>query len=261
MLDGLPLIKRLLLCLLASAGLHGGLVLVAWQEAPLRQALLRAPLEVARVEFVASHRAAEIESAPAVDATKKILPSPARPVVTTAVSRPLNKAKTAQVAKPVEPVRRMVEESLMPPEQPLAELQARLVSSEAQDELSLPVAAPGLVEAPGADVSGHAATAGPSPPMSDVLLEAIPAYHSNPPPEYPSLARQRRWQGVVWLQVGVLATGEVSDVQVESSSGHAVLDRSATRSVGRWRFAPATRGGVPVASRVRLPVHFVLQEQ
>ncbi|MDT8443426.1 MAG: energy transducer TonB [Desulfuromonadales bacterium] len=94
---------------------------------------------------------------------------------------------------------------------------------------------------------------------SPAFIEAVPEYRSNPLPEYPRLARQRHWQGVVWLMVNVSADGLVENLQIEQSCGHQVLDRAARRSVNSWRFSPAKRDGLPVSSQVRIPVRFVLE--
>ena len=58
----------------------------------------------------------------------------------------------------------------------------------------------------------------------------------------------------------VSAAGELEGVSLERSSGHEVLDRSALDGVKRWRFIPATRGGVPVPCEVSIPVAFRLTE-
>jgi protein TonB len=92
------------------------------------------------------------------------------------------------------------------------------------------------------------------------LIEAMPNYRNNPLPEYPYIARQRHWQGVVWLLVDVSSKGLVVDVDLESSSGYRVLDRAARRAVKRWQFTPATRAGLPVDSQVRIPVRFSLED-
>ncbi|MBW2689343.1 MAG: energy transducer TonB [Deltaproteobacteria bacterium] len=96
--------------------------------------------------------------------------------------------------------------------------------------------------------------------MTQSLVEAIPNYRSNPLPEYPFLARQKHWEGVVWLLVDITAEGLVDDLRVEQPCGHRVLDRAASRTVRRWQFSPATRAGVPVASQVRVPVRFRLED-
>jgi protein TonB len=95
---------------------------------------------------------------------------------------------------------------------------------------------------------------------SQALTEATPDYSSNPLPKYPRLARQKHWEGVVWLMVDVSAAGLVDDLRIEQSCGHRVLDRAAHRAVSRWRFSPAKRDGLPVSSQVRIPVRFLLEE-
>lgn len=92
------------------------------------------------------------------------------------------------------------------------------------------------------------------------MIRATPRYESNPLPNYPRLARQNRWEGTVRLRARVTAGGTVEGVSLERSSGHAVLDSSALAGVQHWRFIPATRGGVPVACEVSIPVAFRLTE-
>jgi TonB family protein len=81
---------------------------------------------------------------------------------------------------------------------------------------------------------------------------------ANLPPVYPEQAVAARWQGVTLLRVHVVADGAAADVEVLSSSGHAVLDAAAVRAVRTWRFEPARHNGRPVAAAVRLPVRFQL---
>ena len=87
----------------------------------------------------------------------------------------------------------------------------------------------------------------------------MPDYRNNPLPEYPFIARQKHWQGVVWLLVDVSAKGLVDAVDLEQSCGYRALDRAASRAVQRWEFTPAKRGGLPIASQVRIPVRFSLE--
>jgi periplasmic protein TonB len=97
--------------------------------------------------------------------------------------------------------------------------------------------------------------------VAQVITEEVitqPAIIRNPPPPYPQEARRRGWEGVVSLRVGITREGRVADVAISQSSGHAVLDESARRTVQRWRFTPARRLGVPVATTIALPVRFEL---
>jgi hypothetical protein len=45
------------------------------------------------------------------------------------------------------------------------------------------------------------------------------------------------------------------------SSGHRVLDNSALDAVRKWKFHPATIGGVKVSSTVKVPVRFRLERE
>ena len=66
-------------------------------------------------------------------------------------------------------------------------------------------------------------------------------------------------EGVVLLDVLVAPDGHAADVRVARSSGHPALDESALTTVReRWRFVPARRDGVPVESRVTVPIRFRL---
>ena len=81
-----------------------------------------------------------------------------------------------------------------------------------------------------------------------------------PPPVYPRPAIQRRLAGTVTLRIHVDAGGQPIEVMVERSSGHAILDEAALKTVRkRWRFVPATRDGQAIEGWALVPVEFVLQ--
>lgn len=93
---------------------------------------------------------------------------------------------------------------------------------------------------------------------ADRLIKATPRIEYNSTPVYPDVARERRWEGTVRVRARVTASGDVESVSLERSSGHAMLDRSALEAVRQWRFIPATRNGVPVASEASVQVPFHL---
>ncbi len=72
----------------------------------------------------------------------------------------------------------------------------------------------------------------------------IPYATSQTPPRYPPAARQVRATGLVRVNITVDEKGEVSDVQ--SLSGHALLQPAARDAIRRWKFKPFTRDGQPV---------------
>lgn len=67
----------------------------------------------------------------------------------------------------------------------------------------------------------------------------------NVTPEYPRLARLRRIEGTVILEVTVDRQGEVSNVAVlRSPEG---LDEAAVDAVRQWRYEPTIVNGRPVS--------------
>jgi protein TonB len=83
----------------------------------------------------------------------------------------------------------------------------------------------------------------------------------NPMPIYPAKFRKTGIQGVVVLDVEVLANGNVGDVRVMKSllSGDNGLDEAAVEMVRTWMFKPAMLNNKPVAARVNIPVPFTLK--
>lgn len=81
----------------------------------------------------------------------------------------------------------------------------------------------------------------------------------NPKPPYPNFSRENGEEGSVRLTVVVEPDGRPSSVKVSRSSGYPRLDRSAKNTVEkRYRFIPATRGGVPIRSSYTFNVVFRL---
>jgi iron complex outermembrane receptor protein len=74
-------------------------------------------------------------------------------------------------------------------------------------------------------------------------------------PAYPAEALATRPTGEVSVTATVSPAGEVSGVELAQGIAPA-LDRAALDAATRWRFRPAMRDGVPVASRVQLLFHF-----
>ena len=99
------------------------------------------------------------------------------------------------------------------------------------------------------------------PAVSSAPVEANLAYVSAPAPAYPRTAVLAHMQGTVTLRVLVDESGKPLEVIVESSSGHAVLDKAAREQVlAKWRFQPATAGGRPVQAWARIPISFDLRK-
>lgn len=92
------------------------------------------------------------------------------------------------------------------------------------------------------------------------IQEAHPDMPQNKAPEYPREAREKGWEGTVVLKVHIDRKGKVSSLDVERSSGHAVLDKSALKAVKDWRFLPSRIGPLSFDSWIRVPLQFILKE-
>lgn len=280
MLNNIHSLLRLFFCVALSASVHGGLVFYDWMSNPAESRLAHAPVVVSFLPetdvastvlsekpkpapdltaTVAKPRAEEVESpvaqpkpvtAPPKEIVKKVLPQkPLAPVVTEAPEA---------MAQPADMVCMAPQDAVS---EKLAELfpeSSAVLVADGKDVLQDESADRAEQKDPrAAEDSSFDST---SVAAYQALVEAVPNYRSNPLPEYPYLARQKHWEGVVWLLVDVATDGSVDDLRVEKSCGHRVLDRTARRTVSRWQFSPATRAGLAVTSQVRIPIRFRLDD-
>ncbi|MDX8128085.1 energy transducer TonB [Methylomonas sp. OY6] len=98
---------------------------------------------------------------------------------------------------------------------------------------------------------------------AEQITEAtIDTHHAdNQKPNYPAIALRQGWQGQVLLRVQVNEVGVSEGVTIEHSSGYDLLDESAVEAVKQWHFNPAKRGDMAVASSVRIPIVFMIDDQ
>jgi TonB family protein len=87
------------------------------------------------------------------------------------------------------------------------------------------------------------------------------SYAYCPKPAYPERARRGGWEGTVTLRVLVDEEGKSKSLEVNRSSGFAVLDEAALETIKtRCRFKPARYGEKPVERWVEFPVVFKLAD-
>ncbi len=260
--------RYLLTCLLLSFGAHAAL-LVMWPPPKLTPVT---PVEISFIQL-SSPSPVAVKSEESKPATRKMTTAPK--------SNPVEPSPVKQKLAPT-PEPPSLEQILKKPE-PLLPAEAEEVPKSVEG--AAPQLLPAEVEraAPRSKIkehvvvspAGQAATtviavgdgyAGPlvgdsvsaTGKADSSFVAAAPAYAKNPPPPYPRMARKRGLEGDVVLLVLVSDLGKVLNVEVESSSGHQVLDRAALQSVRKWRFHPASREGVCLQAEVRVPVRFRL---
>lgn len=107
------------------------------------------------------------------------------------------------------------------------------------------------------------------PPAAETLAAEItrragvgpnttPSTIHNPAPEFPLLMRQLQLGGEAQVLVVLGADGLPKSVRVTKAS-HPLFGIAAAQAVTNWRFAPMRKNGLPVESKVALPIVFNLQ--
>jgi protein TonB len=83
------------------------------------------------------------------------------------------------------------------------------------------------------------------------------------PVNYPADLWERQIEGTVVLRLHLDERGTVvpESTRVSETSGYPALDSAALRAVPDMRFAPARRGGQPIATTFLQPIHFRHQQR
>jgi periplasmic protein TonB len=132
------------------------------------------------------------------------------------------------------------------------------------------VAPPVSIDAPQLPVdplveSSSAQAISPEPRIAQALEAQNPAWVSaveylrEPSPHYPPQSRRLREQGVVVLRVLIDERGRACNIDVETSSGYARLDRAAQDAVAAAAFRPYLEDGAPRRALVLIPIEFSLR--
>ncbi len=79
---------------------------------------------------------------------------------------------------------------------------------------------------------------------------------SQPPPEYPQIAKTAHVQGTVRLAALIGTDGSVEELKV--ISGHALLIKSSMDAVSKWRYQPLKINGAPAEVQTEIDVKYVL---
>lgn len=80
------------------------------------------------------------------------------------------------------------------------------------------------------------------------------------PPRYPQAAFEQSITGKVELRVEVDATGKTGAIRVLSSTPAGVFDAVSIEAAQKWTFEPALKDGKAVASAVKVPLTFAMDE-
>jgi protein TonB len=104
----------------------------------------------------------------------------------------------------------------------------------------------------------------PPPPLANPVLtepaidpRALSAFQ----PDYPGAMIRQGQEGTVTVRVTISAEGRVTDIEKVSATDESFWSATQRHALRKWRFRPATRDGVAVASSKILTVRFTLTER
>ncbi len=216
--------------LTAAVAIHGGL-LAAVLLAPAAVQQLRAP-------------------PPPIEAVN-VVPLDPPPLPPELELQPETPAPPAPPAPPLFSPKPIVDIPLPPVQQPRA----------SPDPQPIPLPAPGFL--PGGTGTVAIARLEPTPSSTSaapVLRDATrdPRYANNFQPPYPSALLRRELEGSATVRVLIGPDGHVSKVEIVTASHPDFGAATQKQALVKWRFQPATRGGVPVPSWQTLTVRFTI---
>jgi protein TonB len=87
-----------------------------------------------------------------------------------------------------------------------------------------------------------------------------PRYAQDFQPEYPAQEMRAQRDGLVTLRVLIGADGRVTAVEPVSATSDAFFAVTRRQALGKWRFRPATRGGVAEESWKTMTVRFRIED-
>ncbi len=102
----------------------------------------------------------------------------------------------------------------------------------------------------------------PSPPLPPLLrAEQDSRFARDFQPAYPSTELRAQRDGFVQIKVLIGIDGRVKAAQSVSATSDAFFEATRRQALSKWRFKPATRGGIPEESWKTLSVRFLIKDQ
>jgi protein TonB len=109
------------------------------------------------------------------------------------------------------------------------------------------------------DTGGHYGSAEGIPVYNPGDLAHLPEAIARPAPNYPFEQKRTGVEGTVTVEFVITKTGKVTSARAVSPEG-SPFAQAAVQGVYRWRFHPGIRGGIPVATRMQVPIVFSLNQ-
>ena len=108
-------------------------------------------------------------------------------------------------------------------------------------------------------LEGTGATLTEPKPLPLVGASLDPRYARDLQPEYPGSELRSAREGLVTVRVRIGTDGRVKAVEKVRATSDAFFEATRRQALARWRFKPATRGGIPEESWKQMSVRFELK--
>lgn len=99
----------------------------------------------------------------------------------------------------------------------------------------------------------------PPKPAPFMVAQLDPRYAGSFQPDYPASEQRREIEGSVRVRVLIGADGRVKAVELVSTDSRGFFEETKRRALAKWRFKPATRGGVAEESWKEMTVRFQIR--
>jgi protein TonB len=109
------------------------------------------------------------------------------------------------------------------------------------------------------DPGPPARPADPPAPPALILAKLDPKYAGSFQPDYPASEQRREIEGVARVKVLIGTDGRVKAVELVSTDSPGFFEETKRRALAKWRFKPATRGGVAEESWQVMTVRFEIK--
>jgi periplasmic protein TonB len=200
------------------------------QNAPVEPALpVEQAVPVEHSTVVQTESPLKTEPQPIMKESAVISPSQPAPVTKQIVSEPapVSSLETAMVSRAMNEVPHVATREMQEVTQPPAVVQERAAAKQAMSKPTgpAPMEQASIKELP---VRSAPRTKADLSWLADALFSRVEQLK-----RYPPIARMNRWEGKVVLRAVIRDTGDVVDLEVTESSGHAILDRDALEVMKR----------------------------
>ena len=116
-----------------------------------------------------------------------------------------------------------------------------------------------IVDLPRIDPGPPVPPVDPPAPPKLVLADVDPRFAGAFQPDYPAREQRGGIEGVAKVRVLIGADGRVKAVELISADSPGFFEATKRRALAKWRFNPATRGGVPEESWKVMTVRFEIK--